>query len=50
MTNLIRKLDSIDPQWRERIDPDPLCAAVELGLLEPDELDGDDYAPLDFND
>jgi hypothetical protein len=49
MANLIRQLNDYDPNWRETISTDPLEAAVEIGLLEPEELDGDEYAELDFN-
>lgn len=46
---LLRKLAEINPRWREEIAPDPLDAAVELGLVEPEDLDPD-YKELDFND
>jgi hypothetical protein len=48
--NLLEKLAAHDPKWRENISPDPLEAAVEVGLLEPEALDADDYKPLDFNE
>jgi len=49
MSSLIEQLDDFDPRWRANYSPDPLEAAVEIGLLEPDVLDGTDYTPLDFN-
>ena len=49
MPTLLSKLDAFDPRWRETIDPDPLVAGVEVGLLDAEDLD-DDYQPLDFND
>ena len=48
--NLIQKLNAYDPNWRENVASDPVEAGVELGLLEADALDGDDYEELDFND
>ncbi len=50
MTNLLTKLAAYDPDWRRNIAADPIEAAVEIGLLEPDALDGGDYEPLDFNE
>jgi hypothetical protein len=49
MPTLIERLDNYDPQWRRSISADPLEAAVEIGLLEPEELDGEEHAELDFN-
>ena len=48
MSNLLRQLDDYDPKWRENISRDPLESAVEIGLLEPEDLE--EYQPLDFND
>ena len=48
--NLLQQLDAYDPKWRENISPDPLEAAVEIGLLEPEALDDEGYEELDFND
>ena len=48
MSNLIEQLNEICPQWRLEYG-DPLTAGVELGLLEPSELEAD-YQPLNFND
>ena len=45
--NLIARLTSICPRWRELYGDDPIAAAIELGLVEPDILD--DTQPLDFN-
>jgi len=47
--NLLQKLNEYDPKWRETISPDPLEAAVEIGLLEAEDLDTD-CQPLDFGD
>ena len=44
---LNRLLDRVDPDWRETISSNPLDAAVELCLIEPEELE--DYIELDFN-
>lgn len=49
MINLIAKLAEIDPKWRENIASDPLDAAVELGLIEPEDLDAE-MQELEFND
>lgn len=43
--NLIARLTSICPRWRELYGEDPLIAAVELGLIEQEDLDD---PPLDF--
>jgi hypothetical protein len=45
---LIEKLDKVDPNWRETVSSNPLEAAVELCIIEPEELE--DYTELDFND
>ena len=46
--NLLSKLRAYDKNWRENISSDPIEAAIEIGLLEPEEIE--DYQPLDFND
>lgn len=46
--NLIQRLNAYDPNWRLTVASDPLEAAVELGLIEPEELDSE-CAELDFN-
>ena len=46
--NLLEQLDKIDPNWRENVSSNPLEAAVELCLIEPEELE--DYQELDFDD
>lgn len=48
--NLLQKLHKVCPTWRETVASDPLDAAVELGLLEPEELDDDPYEELNFHD
>ncbi len=48
--NLIQRLNEINPRWRDEIAFDPLDAAVELGLIEPEELDDEGYEPLNFHD
>lgn len=45
--NLIQQLSTINPRWRTEIDPDPLIAAAELGLIEDDE---GDMPEVDLND
>ena len=45
--NLIRMLNSYDPKWRVNVASDPLEAAVELGLIEPEDLDSE-CTELDF--
>ncbi len=51
MPTLLEQLYAYDPDWRDNIASDPLEAAVEIGLLEPDVLDDDtDYKPLNFHD
>jgi hypothetical protein len=50
MANLIRKLDAYDPHWRETVSPDPVEAAIELGMLDAEDADDEEYQPLDFND
>lgn len=47
--NILAKLNAYDPKWRENISPDPLEAAVEIGLLDAEDLDAD-YQELDFNE
>ena len=47
--NLIARLTEIDPKWRENVASDPLDAAVELGLIEPEDLDAD-MQELNFDD
>ena len=47
--NLIAKLNELDPKWRETIASDPLDAAVELGLIEAEDLD-ENVQELEFND
>lgn len=48
MPSLIQQLDLIDPNWRYNVSSNPLEAAVELCLIEPEELE--DYQELDFNE
>lgn len=47
--NLLQQLDAAYPGWREEISREPIEAAIELGLLEPDDMEGDELA-LDFTD
>ena len=47
--SLIEQLEKVDPEWRHNVSNNPLEAAVELGLLEPEDLD-EAGQPLDFND
>ena len=49
MQNLIRKLDELEPGWRESISSDPVEAAIELSIIEPEDCD-EGYRPLEFND
>ena len=46
--NLIRMLNSYDPKWRTTVASDPLEAAVELGLIDPEDLDSE-CVELDFS-
>ncbi len=50
MPTLLEQLYAYDPDWRDNIASDPLEAAVEIGLLEPDVLDDTDYKSLNFHD
>lgn len=51
MPNLIQKLSDYDPKWRENISPNPLEAAVEIGLLDPEDLDDEqEFGQLRFDD
>lgn len=47
--NLIRQLSTVNPRWREEISSNPLEAAVELGLLEPEDIDPEIPQELDFH-
>lgn len=47
MKNLLEQLRDYDKNWRVNIAADPIEAAIEIGLLEPE--DAEDYQPLDFN-
>ncbi len=49
MDDLIRLLNEHDLQWRDRISPDPLEAALYLGLIDDAYLDALDVPELDFN-
>ena len=46
--NLIQRLNAYDPNWRENVASDPLEAAVELGLIEAEDLDSE-CTELDFD-
>jgi len=47
MRNLIELLDACDPDWRDNVSSNPLDAAVELCIIEPEELE--DYRELEFD-
>jgi len=47
--NLLRQLNAYDPDWRRNIAADPLEAAVEIGLIEAEDLD-EEARELDFNE
>lgn len=47
---LAKELDELWPGWRSTVSPDPVEAAVELSIIEPEEAENEDYRPLDFND
>lgn len=49
MATLLEQLDQASPGWRENISRDPLEAAVELGLIEPEDLDTE-CQELNFHD
>ena len=38
------------PQWRDHISPDPLEAALYLGLIDDSYLENLDVPELNFND
>lgn len=46
--NLIKKLGECNPRWRDEISADPIEAAIELGLIEPEEVDPEMPKELDF--
>ncbi len=47
--NLLEQLAEHYPDWR-KFHSTPLEAAVEVGLLDEDELIAEEVAELDFND
>ena len=47
--SLIEKLDRVYPNWRE-LHKTPLEAAVEVGLLDEEEIANADVPELDFNE
>lgn len=47
--NLIRRLYQLNPRWREEISRDPVEAGIELGLLDPDEMEAE-AMELDFRE
>jgi hypothetical protein len=47
--NLIQQLSKANPRWRTEIHPDPLIAAVELGLID-EEPSNDDPVEVNFED
>lgn len=47
MKSLLRELDREYPGWRDYVSSDPVEAAIELGLIEPEELD-DNVKELSF--
>jgi hypothetical protein len=44
---LIDLLDKVDLNWRESVSSNPLEAAVELCIIEPEELE--EYQALNFH-
>jgi hypothetical protein len=51
---ILDQLDNVAPHWRRHWS-DPLAAAVELGIIEPDEVAAEDeddalLEPLRFDD
>ena len=49
--HLLRRLDEVCPDWRRRYGSNPIDAAVELGLIDDDELALDEVGgELDFHD
>ena len=50
MRELIRLLNAHDKQWRDHISPDPLEAALYLGLIDDSYLENLDVPELNFND
>jgi len=47
--NLIRQLSKVDPQWRINISSDPIEAAIELGIIEPEDVDPEMPKELNFH-
>ena len=47
--NLIQRLTEVCPTWRTTVASDPLDAAVELGLIEAEDLD-ENVQELRFDD
>lgn len=45
MLNVLRELDKLRPDWRLEYG-DPLTAAVELGLVDPEDLE---VPPIDLS-
>lgn len=49
--HLLRQLDEVCPDWQRRYGSDPVVAAVELGLIDEDDLALDEVGgELDFSD
>ena len=49
--NLLQKLDQVWPSWRKDYDDDPLAAALDLGLIKPEDASAaTEYQPLNFHD
>jgi hypothetical protein len=47
--NLLQQLDAALPGWRKEYDNDPIAAATDLGLIDPEDSEPDAQA-LDFHD
>jgi hypothetical protein len=48
---LLEQLDHAMPGWRLEYDNDPMAAALDLGLIEHEDVEAvTDYRPLNFND
>ena len=50
MQELTLLLNQQYPQWRDHISPDPLEAALYLGLIDDSYLENLDVPELNFND
>jgi hypothetical protein len=48
--NLIQQLNEYNPRWRYEIATDPIDAAIEIGLIEPEDVDPEVPEELNFHE